>query len=199
MRTKPVRTGLVLAAGKGTRFDPTGQQNKLLTTLAHGGSVLHSSCAALRPHVDELVVVLRAPCVRIEAELNALQPRYVYCPQADQGLGYSLACGIQQTKPQQLWLVALGDLPFIQPATYQAVLAAHASYGGIVRPSYQQQIGHPVLFPVALAHELAQVHHADGPKLLFKKYAAQNRLIEVEDPGVCADIDYPYHRYRRQP
>lgn len=199
METGLARTGIVLAAGRGTRFDPSGQQNKLLATLAHGSSVLRSSCLALMPHVDELVVVLREPCARIEAELSTLQPRYVYCEQADQGLGYSLACGIRHTQPQQAWVVTLGDLPFVQAATYSRLLASHAAYGGIVRPSYQQQIGHPVVFSAFLANELAQVQHADGPKHIFKKYANSFRVLAVSDPGVCADIDYPSHRYRCQP
>ncbi|MEZ2720139.1 NTP transferase domain-containing protein [Paenalcaligenes hominis] len=196
MGTDIVRTGIVLAAGRGTRFDPSGQHNKLLITLVHGNSVLRSSCLALMSHVDELVVVLREPCPRIEAELRTLQLRYVYCEQADQGLGYSLACGIQHTHPQQAWVVSLGDLPFVQSTTYSILLANHATYGGIVRPSYQQQIGHPVVFSASLADELAQVRYADGPKHIFKKYADQSRVLAVSDAGVCADIDYPRHRYR---
>ena len=39
--------GIMLAAGRGTRFDPTGQRNKLLAPLPDGRAVLRASCANL--------------------------------------------------------------------------------------------------------------------------------------------------------
>lgn len=186
-------TGLVLAAGRGTRFDPSGQHNKLLATLPNGQSVLKSACLALAPHVDEMVVVLRAPSARIQAELADLGVRFVYSPQADAGLGYSLAHGIAQTQPTKAWMVTLGDMPFIGAASYKRLIATFEQKGGIVRPTYQGQIGHPVLFAAQLKPALQQVEHADGPKHLFRQYQHLSQTVAVPDAGVCADIDYPEH------
>ncbi len=189
-------TGLVLAAGRGTRFDPSGQHNKLLATLPNGQSVLKRACLALAPHVEQIVVVLRAPCERIQTELADLDVTFVYSCQADLGLGYSLAQSIAQTQATKGWLVTLGDLPFISAASYQQVIAAFEQNGGIVRPSYQGQIGHPVLFAAELKADLQQVEHADGPKHIFRHYSHLSQTLAVSDAGVCADIDYPEHLTR---
>lgn len=185
-------TGLVLAAGRGTRFDPLGQEDKLLARLSTGLTVLRSSCLALAPHVDELVVVLRTPSPLIQAELTDLAPRFVYCDTADQGLGYSLAQGVRQTQPTLAWVVSLGDMPFISAESYHQLLMYFKQHGGIVRPTYQEQIGHPVLFSAQYKHDLMRVVHESGPRHMFKRYAHFCHYVAVNDVGVCADIDYPH-------
>ena len=69
----PEIIGLILAAGRGTRFDPTGRRNKLLAALPDGRTVLRASCANLLPWVDRMVVVTGAHGAPLRAALDAQQ------------------------------------------------------------------------------------------------------------------------------
>ena len=52
--------GILLAAGRGRRFDPSGHRNKLLQPLAGGDAVVVASARALLAVVPNVIAVVRA-------------------------------------------------------------------------------------------------------------------------------------------
>ena len=108
----PEIVGIMLAAGRGTRFDPTGQRNKLLAPLPDGRAVLRASCANLLPWVDRLVVVTGEHGAPLRAALADLPLEWVESDRVDLGMGASLKAGVGATDPATGWLFALGDMPY---------------------------------------------------------------------------------------
>ncbi|WP_411024318.1 NTP transferase domain-containing protein, partial [Salmonella sp. s58953] len=65
---------------------------------------------------------------------------------AEAGMGATLAAGVRRTSQAGGWVIALGDMPAIHPATQAAVVQALRDGASIVAPYHAGQRGHPVGF-----------------------------------------------------
>ncbi|MBX9870265.1 MAG: hypothetical protein K2X63_10725, partial [Burkholderiaceae bacterium] len=65
--------GILLAAGRGRRFDPTGQQHKLLQTLSSGASVITTSALHLQQALPLSIAVIAQTPDAIRLALDGLQ------------------------------------------------------------------------------------------------------------------------------
>ncbi len=191
MSDVPVICALVLAAGVGRRFDPSGQRWKLAEALADGRVVLRASCAALIGHVDEVAVVHEAHEAEVTRALDDLPVRQVRCARAAVGIGATLKCGVLATRPLTGWLIALGDMPFIAPATLAAVCEALRRGARVVRPEFAGRPGHPVGFHVALREQLLAIDDQAGAAALLRRHGQQVVRLTLDDPGCVRDIDTP--------
>ncbi|MGD7193671.1 NTP transferase domain-containing protein, partial [Ralstonia pseudosolanacearum] len=70
MRRSPV-VGVLLAAGRGSRFDPDGTVNKLLAALPDGTPVAVQAARHLRAVLDDVVAVVLDVLEHYVAEKNA--------------------------------------------------------------------------------------------------------------------------------
>lgn len=190
-----LNVGILLAAGFGRRFQAQQvHSDKLLMPLAHGHSVVSASLQALRQHVDQVCVVIRPDSPALRTELERHASWIVESPLAHTGMGASLADAVRALQERYMKeqlnavLVALGDMPCIAASSMQAVLQGLGTHA-IAAPLYQGQRGHPVAFRCSLMPELARLQGDEGARHLFTKYSV-NR-IELDDPGVCFDIDSP--------
>lgn len=190
----PVIAGLLLAAGRGARFDAQGQRNKLLEPI-DGEPVVLRSARQLRAAVDHLIVVGRPDSSLNAAAFAGLADLFSVCPDAALGMGHSLAHGVREARrccaPDAL-LVALGDMPFVAAGTLQSLAALGRSEGGnalIAAPRYQGQRGHPVLFGRDFFDVLERCTGDTGAAALLRGGPVQ--WLEVDDPGVIRDIDRP--------
>lgn len=188
-------TALLLAAGRGTRFDPTGLQNKLLAPLPDGTPVACAAARALLAIMPHVTAVVRPGAEALAHALNDAGCDVVFSTDAERGMGASLAAGVRATVDSEGWIVALADMPWIAPATIEAVARRVDSGASIVAPIYRGRRGHPVGFGP---------NHRDGLLSLDGDVGARNilesselTLIEVDDGGVLADID-TYGDLRRQ-
>jgi len=188
--------GILLAGGRGSRFDPSGAQNKLLARLTRGPNageavafvaarrlcaVLGRVIAVVRPQgagADELSHVLaQAGCeVLVSAD-------------ATRGMGASLAAGVRHGGPAAGWVIALADMPELQAATIRAVSAALVAPDSIAAACYAGQRGHPVGFAAAHRDALLRLDGDRGARSLFEAHPVA--LIDTQDPGVLLDIDTP--------
>lgn len=182
---------LVLAAGEGRRFDPTGDAWKLAAPLPDGRPVLRAACEALVGVVDEIVVVCGSRCELAEAILAGLPVRLVACPDAGLGMGASLRHGVSETRPRLGWLVALGDMPFVSPGTHAAVRARLLAGAAIARPVFEGRPGHPVAFSADQRPALLAIGDESGAARLLRDRADQVETVPCEDPGCVADVDRP--------
>jgi molybdenum cofactor cytidylyltransferase len=189
--------GLLLAAGLGSRYDPSGRTLKLLQPVIVGpGAGLRIAQAAARtlaaPGIRRIAVV-RPPDDPHQPELHALLRsegcELVVCERAAEGMGSSIACGVRATEDAEGWVVALGDMPMIAPATVITVVAALRAGHMVVAPSWQGRRGHPVGFAAECRPELLTLQGDRGARDVLAAHPPQ--LIEVDDPGILTDIDHP--------
>lgn len=181
---------IVLAAGRSQRFG----SDKRLTPFADGETLLGQTLSAVLPNFSHTYVVLKA-----EDDPKALlSPTYLQkvqilrAPQSNCGLGSSLADAFQMLQNAHGLAAAifLGDMPWLSPATCQRLIAL-ATAENIVRPRYKSQVGHPVIFGRNFWSELRQVKGEGGARELFKHHIHHCIWVDVDDPGVTLDIDYP--------
>ena len=97
------------------------------------------------------------------------------------GMGDSIAAGVAASGPSAGWLVVLGDMPFILPASIEQVMAG-LEEDGISAPVHAGQYGHPVGFGRSFGPALIALTGDRGAKPLFAKASVQE--VVVDDPGV---------------
>jgi molybdenum cofactor cytidylyltransferase len=180
-------SGILLAAGAGSRFGG----GKLLAEVAPGIPMCMASCRNLGQAVDEVVAVVRPGDAEVRKVLESAGARVVECADAQQGMSASLACGIRAATQTQGWIVALGDMPLIQPGTIAAVARALRSGQLIAAPLYDGKRGHPVGFAASLRDELLACSGDSGARAVLQAHAAEVFALETDDAGVLADADTP--------
>ncbi len=186
--------GILLAAGRGRRFDASGRRNKLLQCLAGGESIGQPvavlSARPLLACLPRVLAVVPAGSDELAALLEHSGCEVLTCADADGGMGHSLAHAVrysEQWAPAG-WLIALADMPWVQPSTVQAVLAAVAGNpAGIVAPCWQGQRGNPVFIPRQYQADLLALQGDQGARALLQRHPPH--LIAVEDAGIVRDVD----------
>jgi molybdenum cofactor cytidylyltransferase len=183
----PKVIALLLAAGRGRRFG----SDKRVARLADGRTLLAASLERAQQVFDEVYLLLRP-----EDDPEALglpgDCRVIRCAEAEQGMGRSLAWGIQALAGSDAAAIAvlLGDMPWIAAASLRQ-LCAQADAELILYPLYQGQRGHPVLFGRAFWTALQALQGDQGARALLQTHGASCRGIQLDDPGVVQDVDLP--------
>lgn len=175
---------IVLAAGASRRF----QGDKRLAPLPGGSGLLEATLAAVPASLIRRVLVLRPADTALAQRFRAAGWDCCLEKDAALGMGHSLAGGIQRTQGWEGALVALGDMPFVKPATYAALqesLTRHA----IVAPVFRGRRGNPVGFRRSWFRELANLKGDAGARRLLEAHPEVCHLLEVDDAGVLRDID----------
>jgi molybdenum cofactor cytidylyltransferase len=107
------------------------------------------------------------------------------------GMGASLAAAVQASDRADGWIVALGDMPLILPATIRAVAEAIAGGALIAAPvsPANGMRGHPVGFSAELRAELVALDADVGARSIILRHGDRVRLVPVADPGIFVDLD----------
>lgn len=187
-------TGILLAAGRGRRFDPQGRRNKLLQPLPGGDPVVVASARLLLAACARVVAVVPPDDGGVAGVLRALGCEVTVCSDADAGMGLSLAHAVSYSlhlDPAQVqgWLVALGDMPFVAPSTLRALAAAVVDGAGIAAPLFEGRRGNPVAFGAVHRDALLALDGDQGARRLLASHPVT--AIDVRDPGILRDIDSP--------
>lgn len=177
--------GILLAAGKGSRFDPAGVDNKLLAIPADMGEAVVLAAAGNMLKSLPVLAVCRTPV--LAQELTAAGCTALICTDADLGMSASLKCGLQHTAQAGGWIIALGDMPYVKPSTYAGLLSALKDGVDIAVPVYQGQRGNPVAFSRHHLSRLLAIEGDRGARQLLKEFPV--REVPVNDPGIHRDID----------
>ncbi|THC44336.1 NTP transferase domain-containing protein [Massilia sp. Mn16-1_5] len=182
--------GILLAAGRGRRFDPEGLRNKLLQPLPTGEAVVVASAHILLSVVPRVIAVVPPQDGGVAAALRALGCEVTTCQDADSGMAASLVHAIAHSLPQaDAWLVALGDMPYVAPGTLRALLAALEEGAGIAAPVFEGRRGNPVAFGQQHLPALLALKGEHGARVLLKSEPVAE--VAVMDPGILRDIDTP--------
>lgn len=182
--------GILLAAGRGRRFDPSGAQDKLLQPLPDGEAVVVASARHLLSVVPRVVAVVPPADRGVAAALRALGCEVTVCAKADTGMGASLAHAVAASLPDaQGWLIALGDMPFVTVATLQALRAALDAGADIAAPLFEGRRGNPVGFGMAHRDALLALTGDEGARRIVRGSVVVE--VDVDDAGIVRDIDTP--------
>jgi molybdenum cofactor cytidylyltransferase len=182
--------GILLAAGQGKRFDPSGRQHKLLQTLTMGRSVLTRSASQLQSAFPDCLAVVAAEAVQIQQSLADLALPFCICENAQEGMANSLVTALQHLPiGTDAVVVALADMPFVHIDTLLQIRASLAAGADIVVPTYQGQRGNPVGFAIKYLPQLLSLQGDRGARQLLQTYPVTE--IAVSDPGILRDIDVP--------
>jgi len=182
-------TGILLAAGRGRRFDPAGARNKLLQTLPGGELVVAASARRLLACVPRVVAVVPPDDGGVGGILRSLGCEVTVCLEADTGMGASLVHALRHALAADGWLVALGDMPFVAPATLAALRDAVVDGAGIAVPVHEGRRGNPVAFAACHRDALLGLGGDQGARRLLQAYPVLE--VAVPDAGILRDIDTP--------
>jgi molybdenum cofactor cytidylyltransferase len=189
--------GVLLAAGVGRRFDPSGARLKLLEPTPdgpHAGTpIALAALRNLRAAIADVIVVVRPADSAAHKQLHELLSsegaHLEVCAEANAGMGHSLACGVRARSDAAGWVIALADMPAVSATTIAAVHDAIAQGHDAAAPMHRGQRGHPVGFGRAFREALLALTGDAGARSILG--AHQPLLIEVDDPGCLLDIDTP--------
>ena len=179
--------GILLAGGRSQRY---GSANKL-AAYGHDSIAIGLKAAAnLSFAVDELLVVVSVDQAS-SGELFRDHYEVSYCAESRNGIGHSIAHGVAERPSADGWLIALADMPYIQPATMIELAASINSPLSIVRPRVERRAGHPVGFGSSYFGELKLLQGDLGAQSIINKHAEFVTFLDTEDRGVVLDIDRP--------
>jgi molybdenum cofactor cytidylyltransferase len=185
-------TAIILAAGQGSRFraEAGADQDKLLAPCVGRDGIT-------RPVIEQVLVNLPAAVARRWVVTSPDRTEVIRLAQfhgcevlllRSPGMGDSIAAAVAASGTSDGWLVVLGDMPFILPASIEQVMAG-LEIDGISVPVHAGQYGHPVGFGSSFGPALMALKGDRGAKPLFALASVQE--VAVDDPGVLWDVDVP--------
>jgi molybdenum cofactor cytidylyltransferase len=177
--------GILLAAGKGRRFDPTGARSKLLEQVG-GQALAVASARAMLAVLPQVIAVVPTQDGAVAGALRATGCDVTACPDAARGMAASLVHGLRHSAAHA-WIIALADMPYVERATIAALRAALENGADIAVPVMDGRRGNPVGFGAAHLAELLALDGDRGARALLKAHAVTE--VAVNDPGIFRDID----------
>ena len=185
MSDQPPIVAILLAAGAGTRFGG----GKLLHPLSDGVATAAHAARNLKAADLEVIAVVRTGDFPLADTLEEEGCHVFPCAEAVRGMGHSLAHGVGMSKEVAGWVVALADMPRVQPSTIRAIADAVRDGATIAAPVYRGERGHPVGFSAALRGELLRLSGDSGARAVLERHRDAVRRVECDDPGIVLDVD----------
>lgn len=182
--------GVLLCGGVASRFG----SNKLLAVPAGAPAPLAVLAARnLIAGAGNAMAVLRPGDAPLREALEAEGCVVLESTACRDGIGASLAAAVAATRDADGWIVALGDMPFIEPQTIQAV-RAQLEIGALIAAPVDMatgERGHPVGFACTLRDELLALHGDVGARAVVARHHDEVVPVPVRDAGILLDIDTP--------
>ena len=179
---------LLIAAGASSRL---GQPKQLLpfreTFLLN---FMVNEC--VESQVGKVYVVLGAYREKIIPKLVGLEIEVVENENWEEGVGSSIACGMEKIAKQnnQGVIVVLGDQPYFTRDLLQKIIAQkEKNKAPIILSKYKKGMGPPTYFDASLFEELKQLKGDVGAKSLIQKYFDKLAFIPFENGHLDVDTD----------
>lgn len=184
---------IILAAGRASRFGAQAGDSKVTARLDGKPLVRHVAEAALASSARPVIVVTGHAAEAAQTALTGLDVAFAHNTQAASGMASSLRCGLAAAPPScEAALVLLADMPRVQAATLDALIAAYeaaAPRPAAVAPVYEGRRGNPVLLDRSLFAAVAALEGDVGARGMLKAAGAGLHEIAVADAGVLFDVD----------
>lgn len=190
--TKPSArvAGVLLAAGTSTRF---GDDNKLLATVDGDPLVRRAARTLLDTSVAPVIVVVGHEADRVSDALEGLDVEFVRNADYAAGQSTSVRAGIGAVAGREIdaAVVALGDMPFVDPDTVRTLVSAYeAGVGDALAAAHDGRRGNPVLFDRRFFEALTRVDGDIGGRGILLE-SDRSACVAVPDSGVRRDVDTP--------
>jgi molybdenum cofactor cytidylyltransferase len=185
----PRIAAVVLAAGLSSRMG----SNKLLSDLNGQTLIQHTIDRLSKAAIDEIIVVTGHQAAQIQAALENNRVRFVYNANYAQGLSTSVRVGVAAAQEFDAALVCLGDMPLIEAADLNRMIAAFNETEGrtLVAPVLGRKLGNPVLWGQEHFVDLMALTGDRGARSLVEARRDQIVEIAVTHDGILLDADTP--------
>lgn len=187
----PRIAGIVLAAGTSRRM---GETNKLLAPLGGRAMVARVADRALASRLAEILIVTGHDGDHVAAALPSGRLERVHNPEHGIGMGRSLGLAVAHLdEAVDGVVVMLGDMPLVQTATLDALIAAFDPSEGhsIIVPTFEGRRGNPILLARRFFDEMAALDRDEGARAIVAAHEELLREVPVDDPGILRDADTP--------
>jgi molybdenum cofactor cytidylyltransferase len=167
-----------------------GEANKLLLPVDNEPLVRVCARTLLAAGLSPVIAVLGSQGDEVRQALAGLEVRCIENPRYLQGMGTSLAAGVAALPATvDTAVIALGDMPSVDPETIRALLRAGGERG-IVVPEHRGRRGHPVVFDLSRYREELMALSGDrGARTILKAHPDDVARVPVDNPGVLLDLD----------
>ncbi len=169
--------GIVLAGG----FSSRAKTNKMILLYKDKELILHT-IETMHSVCDKIIVVTghyHSDMVSLLSGYNFIQ--IVYNENYELGMFSSIKKGVSKT--QNDFFIIPGDAPKVLKSTYSEILSIKE---GIVVPSYNMRLGHPIFFKKKFKEEILNTNHNN---LKDFRNAHDFYILETQDSGILLDID----------
>jgi molybdenum cofactor cytidylyltransferase len=181
---------IMLAAGLSSRMAP---RNKLLTPMQDKQALIaHTARQAVASSVRMVIAVTGFQAAEVKAALVGLPVNFMHAADFVEVLAASLRAGIAAV-PEEIdaAVIMLGDMPLVEVALIDALLAAYNPRAGrdIVLPVWQGQVGNPRLWGRRYFNKILSLKGDAGAGRLLAVYS--DFVIEVSafSGSVLRDFD----------
>jgi molybdenum cofactor cytidylyltransferase len=181
-----VISGIVLAAGTGSRFGGTKQ----LEVVDGKPLAQHAIDAAAGARLDEILVVTGHDAEAVEAVITLPdRARFVRNPRYREGLSSSMAAAFHDiAEDSEAAVVLMADQPGVTPDVITAIVATfRATRKQIVRAAYRDGPG-PSLLSREIYAEAGHLHGDVGARVLMASHPEWVEDVAI-DEAVPRDID----------
>jgi molybdenum cofactor cytidylyltransferase len=181
---------LILAAGESKRMSGIKQLLPWKNTSLLG----HTIEQALQSKGDQVYVVLGAHANKIAPTIAHYNIQTIENTNWKNGLGNSIAAGVQYIKENQdhydAILITLADQPLIDAAYYNELIAAYSQKEAkIIASETNSKPSVPALFDALYFDKLSQLHQDQGAKEILVN--AQKEVYRLPATANLIDLDTP--------
>jgi len=136
--------------------------------------------------INDIIVVLGYEAERIKEKLRDKNVKVVINPDYKEGLSRTLRSGLRLVSDDTSAVaVTLGNRPFITPQVISSLVATYKKEKmPITAPTFNNIVGHPVIFDTGLLPELMKVRGNSGGKNIIQRHINELKQIAVSDDGV---------------
>lgn len=192
-------TAIILAAGESKRMGGP----KMLLPWGEGTVLSHVITIFRQAGLDNIIVVTGGARDQVEGSISHLNTRTIYNEDFARGeMLSSIQCGIRALPHQtQGMLIGLGDQPQVHESSVRRVCEAFiTTKNNIVVPSFRMRRGHPWLVGCPLWNELLSLTPPQSLRDFLDVHKKHIQYVNVEDPGILADLDTPedYQRWHSE-
>ena len=187
-KSKSNVAAIILAAGRSERMGafkpllPFGSKSVIETCIQNvrsGG-------------VNTIVVVLGqgSRAEKLKTHLLNSGVSFAFNPDPESEMSVSIACGIRAL-PEKIQAVIINPVDHAAvPAEVVATVISEWAHGArLVKPTWQERGGHPVLIDLSFREELLSLNPDGGLKSFFSDHQMQVKRIGVNSNYIARDMD----------